>query len=138
MTEGIPARTHKGREVLLDRDIELDTKLRTVLAQCDGKRDAAQIKARFGAMIDVDTALRVLLEQGLVEVASAAGSAAVQPASVLQAALGAAVQRPSAPTVAAAPSVAESAPPAEAAPTAAEPEDDPFAEWFPPSMRRSA
>lgn len=179
MTDRIPARTNKGRDVLLDRNIELDTKLRTVLAQCDGKRDAEQIKARFGNIVDVDAALLALRELGLVEQLSAAAAApAPQATSVLEAALGAyAGQRmvaatsaapssalaaaqaatvetpipaapavaPPVPAAAAAPVVAPPSPQTQAAvapatpevePDHAEVDDDPFAEWFPASMRK--
>lgn len=155
MTERVPTRTARGRDVLLDRTIELDAKLRTVLAQCDGKRDPEQIKARFGSIVDVDAALAALRELGLIEdcaATAATAPAAAHPPSVLEAALGAVTRTASIAEPAATAEVIPvaplpaSPPPASPAPaastsTAAEPEpvaseDDPYAEWFPPSMRR--
>jgi hypothetical protein len=187
MTDTIPARTVKGRDVLLDRNIELDTKLRTVLAQCDGKRDADQIKSRFGNIVDVDGALLALRGLGLIE-DSAPSSAPVmaQRTTVLEAALGATASNRVAAAAAVTAAIAESAPPrvapmvmapapvaptVRAAPVFAEPvvatpvvvapippvkvapapvaapmseaagldevDDDPFAEWFPASMRKT-
>ena len=142
MTERVPTRTARGRDVLLDRTIELDAKLRTVLAQCDGKRDPEQIKARFGSIVDVDAALAALRELGLIEDTAALPVAAAHPPSVLEAALGAVTRTTATPEPAAVVTPAEAPLPPVAGPaevTEAEPaaaEDDPYAEWFPPSMRR--
>lgn len=111
-----PVRTAKGRDVLLDRTIDLDSRLRTVLAQCDGKRDQDQINARFGAIVDVPQAIDTLLGMALIELPQESGSAH-------DAGLVVALPEPS--------TASELPLPAPRSVDAA----DPFAEWFPASMR---
>lgn len=133
----IPNRTARGRDVLLDRTIDLDSKLRTVLAQCDGKRDEDQIVARFGAIVDVPQAITQLLNLGLIELPQAAPVAVAVPAAEIAAPVSVSPVVP--PQVA----IAEALAPVEPAATPASTpvissEDDPFAEWFPASMRQPA
>lgn len=113
MPNRTPARTSRGRDVLLDRTIDLDSRLRTVLAQCDGKRDEEQISCRFGAIVDVTQALDALLGMGLIELPSAPGATA---AAAPMAPVATAVELPT--------------------PATRSVEADPFAEWFPASMRQ--
>lgn len=111
-----PVRTAKGRDVLLDRTIDLDSRLRTVLAQCDGKRDQDQINARFGAIVDVPQAIDTLLGMALIELPQESGSE-VNTAQML--------------VLPESPVAAELPLPVPRSVDAA----DPFAEWFPASMR---
>lgn len=120
MPNRIPVRTAKGRDVLLDRTIDLDSRLRTVLAQCDGKREEEQISARFGAIVDVAQAIDSLLGMALIELPATAAAGAPAVDVVRAPVIGL-------PEPAAAADIPVPAARVDAA--------DPFAEWFPASMR---
>lgn len=69
-----PRRTAAGDAAVARHASEFETGLRVVLAAIDGKRSTAVLKARFGALLDVDIALAKLVAAGMVE-------APAQPAS---------------------------------------------------------
>jgi len=80
-----PARTELGRVELLERKLLSDSRLRSLLAQCDGKIELAKLKLRFAALMDVEGALRELIKLGLVELLIASEvSSSPEPATTPQ------------------------------------------------------
>lgn len=76
MTADVPRRTLAGDEAVARHAPELDTGARVVLAAVDGKRSVALLKARFGALMQVEVVLERLLRGGYLELPAATATAA--------------------------------------------------------------
>lgn len=82
MTADVPRRTPAGDEAVARHAPELDTGARVVLAAVDGKRSVAVLKARFGALMQVEAVLERLLRGGYLELPAATVAAtATAPAA---------------------------------------------------------
>jgi hypothetical protein len=129
----IPSRTELGRNELIERKLLSDARLRSLLAQCDGKNDLDKLHARLGLLMDVSAGLSELRAQGLVAglPAPAGTPAAPAPASSAAPAIATAAR-------VAAPALQNPEPAAPAAKVAAKPEmaaqgSDEELSWFPRS-----
>jgi hypothetical protein len=91
MTSGAPRRTAAGDDAVARHAPELETAARVLLAAVDGKRSLAILKARFNALVPVETILERLARAGYVELP---GAPAPSPAAAAAAVPGAAPAAP--------------------------------------------
>ena len=71
MTSDAPRRTAAGDDAVARHAPELETAARVLLAAVDGKRSLAILKARFNALVPVETILERLARAGYVELPGA-------------------------------------------------------------------
>lgn len=76
MTSDAPRRTAAGDDAVARHAPELETAARVLLAAVDGKRSLAILKARFNALVPVETILERLARAGYVELPGAPSPAA--------------------------------------------------------------
>jgi hypothetical protein len=81
MSEAVPRRTAAGDEAMARHAPELETGARVVLAAVDGKRTVAVLKARFGALMQVEAVLERLLRGGFIEMPAASSPAVAATAT---------------------------------------------------------
>ncbi len=75
-TSALALKTEKGQEEIRSRAHGLPQKLRTLLIMVDGKSSIGQLLARFPGVAEIESNLRLLVEQGFITLSGAAALAA--------------------------------------------------------------